>query len=142
MKKKHTVLHIFMQYLHIIYCTGGRGTTVYLYILYSVFFFIEPKVFVNLTYLYLSEIKKQGLIFSVGMGHLKIRKKDFRKSSSLVTNSVQRWHLKFGFLTIRLLGLSTSMVSWKAFLWSCGHSDYISIPPATDLCLQDVHLET
>ena len=75
------------------------------------FFFIEPKVFVNLTYLYLSEIKKQGLIFSVGMGHLKIRKKDFRKSSSLVTNSVQRWHLKFGFLTIRLLGLSTSMVS-------------------------------
>ena len=43
-----------------------------------VFFFIELKVFVNLTYLYLSEIKKQGLIFSVGMGHLKICKKDFR----------------------------------------------------------------
>ena len=27
--------------------------------IYSVFFFIELKVFVNLTYLYLSEIKKQ-----------------------------------------------------------------------------------
>ena len=40
---------------------------------YNVFFFIELKVFVNLTYLYLSEIKKQGLIFSVGMGHLIIR---------------------------------------------------------------------
>ena len=38
------------------------------YYIYSVFFFIELKVFVNLTYL--SEIKKQGLIFSVGMGHL------------------------------------------------------------------------
>ena len=37
-------------------------------------FFIEPKVFVNLTYLYLSEIKKQGLIFSAGMGHLIICK--------------------------------------------------------------------
>ena len=43
--------------------------------IYSVFFFIESKVFVNLTYLYLSEIKKQGLIFSVGMGHLIICKK-------------------------------------------------------------------
>ena len=43
--------------------------------LYTVCFFIELKVFVNLTYLYLSEIKMQGLIFSVGMGHLKIRKK-------------------------------------------------------------------
>ena len=43
---------------------------------YSVLFFIELKVFVNLTYLYLSEIKKQGLIFSVGMGHLIIYKKD------------------------------------------------------------------
>ena len=43
--------------------------------MYSVFFFIELKVFVNnLTYLHLSEIKKQGLIFSVGMGHLKICK--------------------------------------------------------------------
>ena len=49
------------------------------YITYTVcFFFIKLKVFVNLTYLYLSEIKKQGLIFSVGMGHLKIRNKDFR----------------------------------------------------------------
>ena len=38
-------------------------------------FFIELKVFVSLTYLYLSEIKKQGLIFSVGMGHLKICQK-------------------------------------------------------------------
>ena len=38
-------------------------------------FFIELKVFVNLTYLYLSEIKKQGLIFSVGMGHLIICQK-------------------------------------------------------------------
>ena len=47
-------------------------------ILYSVFFFIELKVFVNLTYLYLSEIKKQGLIFSVGMGHLIICQKKFR----------------------------------------------------------------
>ena len=37
---------------------------------YSVFFFIELKVFVNLTYLYLSEIKKQGLIFSIRLGHL------------------------------------------------------------------------
>ena len=44
--------------------------------IYSVFFFIELKVFVNLTYLNLSEIKKQGLIFSVGMGHLIIYKKD------------------------------------------------------------------
>ena len=44
--------------------------------IYSVFFFIESKVFVNLTYLYLSEIKKQGLIFSVGMGHLIICKKN------------------------------------------------------------------
>ena len=34
--------------------------------MYSVFFFIELKVFVNLTFLYLSEIKKQGLIFSIG----------------------------------------------------------------------------
>ena len=33
------------------------------------------KVFVNLTYLYLSEINKQGLIFSVGLGHLIIHKK-------------------------------------------------------------------
>ena len=41
----------------------------YIYI-QCVFFFIELKVFVNLTYLCLSEIKKQGLIFSVGMGHL------------------------------------------------------------------------
>ena len=41
-------------------------------------FFIELKVFVNLTYLYLSEIKKQGLIFSVGMGHLIICQKKFR----------------------------------------------------------------
>ena len=40
-----------------------------------VFFFIELKVFVNLTYLHLSEIKKQGLIFPVGMGHLKNYKK-------------------------------------------------------------------
>ena len=47
----------------------------YLYI-YSVFFFIELKVFVNLTHLYLSEIKKQGLIFSVGMGHLIICQKN------------------------------------------------------------------
>ena len=46
--------------------------------LYSVFFFIELKVIVNLTYLYLSEIKKQGLIFSVGMGHLIICKKKVR----------------------------------------------------------------
>ena len=38
-------------------------------------FFIELKVFVNLTYLYLSEIKKQGLIFSVGIGHLIICRK-------------------------------------------------------------------
>ena len=38
--------------------------------------FFELKVFVNLTYLYLSEIKKQGLIFSVRMGHLIIYKKD------------------------------------------------------------------
>ena len=45
---------------------------------YSVCFFIELKVFVNLTYLYLSEIKKQGLIFSVGMGHLIICQKKFR----------------------------------------------------------------
>ena len=44
---------------------------------YSVFFFIDLKVFVNLTYLYLSEIKKQGLIFSVGMGHLIICRKNF-----------------------------------------------------------------
>ena len=41
-------------------------------------FFIELKVFVNLTYLYLSEIKKQGLIFSVGKGHLIIFKKKIR----------------------------------------------------------------
>ena len=47
------------------------------YIYTVCFFFIELKVFVNLTYLYLSEIKKQGLIFSVGMGHLIIRKKIF-----------------------------------------------------------------
>ena len=40
------------------------------------FFFIELKVFVNLTYLHLSEIKKQGLIFSVGMGHLIICQKN------------------------------------------------------------------
>ena len=44
--------------------------------IYSVFFFIELKVFVNLTYLYFSEIKKQGLIFSVGMGHLIICRKN------------------------------------------------------------------
>ena len=44
--------------------------------IYSVFFFIKLKVFVNLTYLYLSEIKKQGLIFSVGMGHLIICRKN------------------------------------------------------------------
>ena len=56
----------------------------YIYIcIYSVFFFIEPKIFVNLTYLHLSEIKKQGLIFSVGMGHLKICKKDFRSRQSI-----------------------------------------------------------
>ena len=36
---------------------------------YSLYFFIELKVFVNLTYLYLSEIKKQGLIFSIRLGH-------------------------------------------------------------------------
>ena len=41
-------------------------------------FFIELKVFVNLTYLYLSEIKKQGLIFSVGLGHLIICQKKIR----------------------------------------------------------------
>ena len=41
--------------------------------IYSVFFFIEPKVFVNLTYLYLSEINNQGLIFFVLLGHLIIR---------------------------------------------------------------------
>ena len=54
-----------------------RTQFVYLTVhLYSVFFFfIKLNVFVNLTYLYLSEIKKQGLIFSVGMGHLKIFKK-------------------------------------------------------------------
>ena len=41
------------------------------------FFFIKLKVFVNLTYLYYSsEIKKQGLIFSVGMGHLIICRKN------------------------------------------------------------------
>ena len=40
---------------------------------YSVFFFMVLKVFVNLTYLYLSEINKQGLIFSVGSGHLIIK---------------------------------------------------------------------
>ena len=40
---------------------------------YSVFFFIEPKVFVDLTYLYLSEINNQGLIFFVLLGHLIIR---------------------------------------------------------------------
>ena len=45
-------------------------------IIYSVFFFIELRVFVNLTYLYLSEIKKQGLIFSVGMGNLIICQKN------------------------------------------------------------------
>ena len=33
------------------------------------FFFIELKIFVNFTYLYLSEIKKQGLIFSIRLGH-------------------------------------------------------------------------
>ena len=38
-------------------------------------FFSSSQKFVNLTYLY-SEIKKQGLIFSVGMGHLIICKKN------------------------------------------------------------------
>ena len=42
---------------------------------YTVCFFIELKVFVNLTYLYLSEINKQGLIFSVGLAHLMISNK-------------------------------------------------------------------
>ena len=46
------------------------------YYTYSVFFFIALKVYVNLTYLYLSEIKKQGLDFSVGMGHLIICRKN------------------------------------------------------------------
>ena len=36
---------------------------------------MESKVFVNFTYLYLSEINKQELIFSVGLGHLIIHKK-------------------------------------------------------------------
>ena len=40
--------------------------------IYRVFFLMESKVFVNLTYLYLSEINKQGLIFSVGLAHLMI----------------------------------------------------------------------
>ena len=43
--------------------------------MYSVFVFINSKVFVNLTYLYLSEINKQGLIFSVGLAHLMISNK-------------------------------------------------------------------
>ena len=38
------------------------------------FFFIESKVFVNLTYLYSSEINNQGLIFFVGLAHLIIHK--------------------------------------------------------------------
>ena len=43
------------------------------------FFFIELKVFVNLTYLYLSEINKQGIIFFVLLGHLIIRSGKWRK---------------------------------------------------------------
>ena len=50
--------------------TIGKIVGIFLYISFiQCFFFIELKVFVNLTYLYLSEIKKQGLIFSVEMGH-------------------------------------------------------------------------
>ena len=56
------------------------------------FFFIELKVIVNLTYLYLSEIKKQGLIFSVRMGHLIICQKKFR--------SRQRIFILTGFSTL------------------------------------------
>ena len=43
--------------------------------IYRVFFLMESKVFVNLTYLYILEINKQGLIFSVGLAHLMISNK-------------------------------------------------------------------
>ena len=43
------------------------------------FFFIGLKVFFNLTFLYLLEINKQGLIFFVLSGHLMIRSSKSRK---------------------------------------------------------------
>ena len=59
------------SYIDNVFLSGKIKMTIYI-----VFFFIELKVFVNLTYLYSSEIKKQGLIFSVGMGHLIICRKN------------------------------------------------------------------
>ena len=58
-------------------------------IIQCVFFFIELKVFVNFTYLYISEIhKKQGLIFSLGMVHLIICQKSLDLDRGFISKPV------------------------------------------------------
>ena len=55
--------------------------------IYRVFFLMESKVFVNLTYLYISEINRQGLIFSVGLAHLMISNKICEKNITIYIRS-------------------------------------------------------